>query len=415
MATKAGVGFSENPRSREAGVEAALAATQQAGIESPRAATRQAGSAACDLVILFATSKHDPVLLSEGVRSVVGPKARLFGGSAVGIITAEHLGYEGFQVGVAVVQSDSLQVDMYIEGGLPDNEHNVGVKLGQQISSRHRTDDSNILLLYDLVKRQMSEGLSLNMATPLIAGMSEGLGTWPAAAGGGLTGDMQFHLSFQWFDDRIEHQSAMALVFGSEVQLDTAVMHGCKPSSDYHTITKAEGNVVLELDGQPSADVITEMLGPRSETSWEDYPLFITLGLNHGDKYGEATEDDYAVRLCMAVDRERRGLVMFGDDLTAGSEVQLMRRSINFDYIARRAESLLERARDRTPFLALYIDCAGRAGAYSGTETEEAEEVQRVIGSRIPLLGWYVGCEIAKTRSVMQSHNWTGILCILSE
>lgn len=403
MATNAGVGYSENPRSREAGLEAASAAMTQAGLT------------ACDLVILFATSKHDPVLLRDGVRTVVGPTARLFGGSAVGVITADRLGYEGFQVGVAVVASDSTTIDLFIEGGLPDNEHDVGVRLGQQISSRHRPDDASIVLMYDIVKRRMSEGLSLNMATPLIVGMSEGLGTWPPTAGGGMTGDMQWNPTFQWFDDRVEQQSAMALVFGSGVRLDTTVMHGCRPSSDYHTITKADGNVVLELDGKPSADVIAEMLGPQSETSWEDYPLFITLGLNHGDKYGEATEDDYAVRLCMDVDRERRGLVMFGDDLTVGSEVQLMRRSIDFGYIARRAETLLDTLKGRTPFLALYIDCAGRAAAYCGTETEEAAEVQRVIGSRVPLLGWYVGCEIAKTGTVMQSHNWTGILCILSE
>jgi hypothetical protein len=403
MATQAGVGYSENPRSREAGAEAAAAAVAQAGI------------AACDLVVLFATSKHDPALLRDGVRSIVGPTARLFGGSAVGVITADRLGYEGFQVGVAVLASDSMHASLFIEGGLPDNEYNVGYELGKQIGSRYGVDDASIILMYDIVKRQMSEGLSLNMATPLIAGMSEALGTWPPTAGGGMTGDMQWNPTFQWFDDRIEQQSAMALVFGGGVRLDTTVMHGCKPSSDYHTITKAEGNVVLELDGKPTADVISDLLGPQSETSWEDYPLFITLGLNHGDKYGETTEDDYAVRLCMDVDRERRGLVMFGDDLTVGSEVQLMRRSIDFTYIARRAEALLEGVGDRTPFLALYIDCAGRAGAYCGTEREEAEEVQRVVGSRIPLLGWYVGCEIARTGSSMQSHNWTGILCIFSE
>lgn len=161
MATSAGVGFSENPRSREAGAEAASAAMTKASLS------------ACDLVILFATSKHDPVLLRDGVRSVVGPTDRLFGGSAVGIITADRLGCEGFQVGMAVVASDSMRVDMFIEGGLPDDEHNVGMRLGQQISSRYSTDDSSILLMYDLVKRQMSEGLSLNMARPLIAGMSE--------------------------------------------------------------------------------------------------------------------------------------------------------------------------------------------------------------------------------------------------
>ena len=109
------------------------------------------------------------------------------------------------------------------------------------------------------------------------------------------------------------------------------------------------------------------------------------------------------------------GLVMFGDDLVVGSEVQLMRRSINFDYIATRSEQLLNQIGNRKPFLAIYIDCAGRTSAYSGTDREDAEEVQKVLASRIPLLGLYSGCEIAKAGPSIQSHNWTGILCVLSE
>ena len=70
--TKAAVGFSETTNSREAGVEAARRALDQ--LETDR----------CDLVLLFATSKYDPALIREGVRSVVG-NAPLFGGSAVGV------------------------------------------------------------------------------------------------------------------------------------------------------------------------------------------------------------------------------------------------------------------------------------------------------------------------------------------
>ena len=403
MATTAGVGFSENSNSRLAGAEAA------------RTALREAGAEAGDLVIVFATSKHDPVLLRDGVRSVVGPGARLFGGSAVGIITRDRLGYEGYQAGVAVLASDTMKVDMFLEKGLPDHEYEVGVALGRRIKEQRYTGEPNLLLMYDIVKRTMSEGLSLNMATPLIGGISRALGAWPPAAGGGMTGDMQWNPTFQWFDDAIEQQSAMALVLSGGVRLDTVILHGCKPSGTYHTITKADGNVVLEIDGRPTVDVIAELLGPEADKSWEDYPLFITLGLNNGDKFGAVREDDYAVRLCMDVDRQRGGLVMFGDDLKAGCEVQLMRRSIDFAYIERRVEGLLARLGDRKPFLAVYIDCAGRAAAYCGTEREEAEEVQKAIGARMPLLGWYVGCEIAKAGDVMQSHNWTGVLCVLSE
>src|SRR4029079_4872027 len=72
---RAGVGYSDRSDSREAGAEAARLAMAQAGTES------------CDLVLVFPTSKHDAVALCEGVRSVVGLRPRIAGGSSVGTIT----------------------------------------------------------------------------------------------------------------------------------------------------------------------------------------------------------------------------------------------------------------------------------------------------------------------------------------
>ena len=67
MATTAGVGFSERVKSRDAGVAAAR-----------MAANRSRGETA-HLVFVMATAKHNPDKLVEGVRSVVGAKARLIG------------------------------------------------------------------------------------------------------------------------------------------------------------------------------------------------------------------------------------------------------------------------------------------------------------------------------------------------
>jgi hypothetical protein len=403
MNTRAGVGFSENPRSWDAGAEAATAAMSKAG-------TRH-----CDLAILYSTEKHDAAQLRDGLRSVIGPSARLIGGYAAGIITNDQLGYEGHQVGVAVIASDSLQIEMFIERGLPDNEYKVGIALARQIKSRQYRGEPNLLLMYDAVKRSSAEGLALNMATPLIQGMSAVLGNWPAAAGFGMTGSMQWNPTFQWFDDRIEQNTAMALVLADGVRMDTVIMHGCKPSGAYHKITKADENVILEIDGRPALEVIAGMLGTTADRSWEEYPLFVTLGLNKGEKFGEFREENYANRLCMAIDKSRSALVMFEPNLVTGSEVRLMRRSIDFEYIGTRARQLIDGLGGRKPFLAVYIDCAARASAYCGTEREEAEEVQRAIGSVVPLLGMYAGVEIAKVGSDMEALDWTGVLCVFSE
>lgn len=403
MASRAGVGYSENSSSGQAGAEVARAALADGGLDH------------CDLVLVYATEKHDPAQLRDGIRSVVGPKARLIGGYSMGIITNDRLGYAGYQVGLAAIASDTMRVDMFIETGLVDREREVGVVLGEQIKSQRYKGDPNLLLMYDSVKRSAAEGLALNLATPLIAGVTQALGTWPPAAGVGMMGSMQWNPTYQWFDDRIEQRSAMALVLSGGVRLDTIIMHGCRPAGGYHTITRAEGPAVIEIDGKPALEVISQLLGPESDKDWEDFPLFVTLGVNKGDKFGPFREEDYANRLVMAVDKERGALIMFEDDLRAGYDVQLMRRSIDFAYVGRRANDLLARVGDRTPFFALYIDCAGRASAYCGTEREEAEEVQRVMRSRMPLLGMYSGVEIAKVGPDMQALDWTGVLCVFSE
>ncbi|HUP21604.1 MAG TPA: hypothetical protein VNB06_01530, partial [Thermoanaerobaculia bacterium] len=80
MTMKAAVGFSESTDSRDAAAEAA------------RQAVEQLDGDPCRLVFLFGTAKHDPALIREGVRSVVGAEPPLFGGSAVGVITNERMG-----------------------------------------------------------------------------------------------------------------------------------------------------------------------------------------------------------------------------------------------------------------------------------------------------------------------------------
>lgn len=251
MASRAGVGYSENSSSGQAGAEVARAALADGGLDH------------CDLVLVYATEKHDPAQLRDGIRSVVGPKARLIGGYSMGIITNDRLGYAGYQVELAAIASDTMRVDMFIETGLVDREREVGVVLGEQIKSQRYKGDPNLLLMYNSVKRSAAEGLALNLATPLIAGVTQALGTWPPAAGVGMMGSMQWNPTFQWFDDRIEQRSAMALVLSGGVRLDTIIMHGCRPAGGYHTITRAEGPAVIEIDGKPALEVISQLLGPN--------------------------------------------------------------------------------------------------------------------------------------------------------
>ena len=405
MATYVGVGHSEKPNSTEAAIAASKMAMSNAGIDS------------CDLVLLFQTAKHSPKQFHAGVRSVVGPSPRMIGGYAGGIITDNYLGYDGYQCGVVVLKSDIVKVDTFIEHGLKEHGSlEVGQRLGQQINSEKYEGEAGLIYMYDSVKSFSASGFDMNIGTYLMEGIGESLESWPSAAGMGMIGNIQFNPTFQFFDDQIVQQAAMGLVLhGKGVRLDTTVMHGCQPASGYHTVTGAERNVVLEIDGKPALDMIDEMLGQGMSKNWEDYPLFITLGVNKGDKFGDYNEENYASRLCMAIDKERKGLVMFEPDLTPGTEIQLMRRSIDFSYIRKRAQQLFSKLEGRRPLLAIYIDCMGRAASYCGSEEEEGAEIQKVFGSQMPLFGMYTGVELGDVAGQQQALDWSGVLCILSE
>lgn len=406
--TRAGSGFSENPNARVAGVEAA------------REAMARAGGSACDLAFVFMSGKVDPAAVHDGVRSVLGPDARLAGGYAVGVITNDRLGYEGHQVGVAVLASDRLRVDAFHVEGLGRDEWTAGVALGRQIAAGSYEGDPNLLLLFDLVKsRQATEGMDLNLTTPLLQGISRAIGEpWPRTAGLGMFGDLQANPTWQICDDTVTQDSALALVLHGGIRMDTIIMHGCRPSGGYYAVTRADGKRLEELDGRPAADVVGQLVDPTGDTGWEEMPMFVTFGINKGEKFGEFREDDYTIRLPMAVDRETRALIMAADDLTVGTEVQLMRRAVDFKYVHTRASSLFRKLEeeDRTPVFALYIDCAARAGAYCGSPREEAEAVQEIVNEAgVPMLGMYAGIEIAKVGTEVHQNNMTGVLCLLSE
>jgi small ligand-binding sensory domain FIST len=346
------------------------------------------------------------------VRAVAGTTP-VYGGYATGIITHQALSYDGHEVAVAAISSDTFKLTAFLETGLVNNELAVGEALGRRAAAANLPSGSSSIILYDSVNPQPGHS-TLNLATPLIEGISRHIRHWGPVAGMGMIGDMQLHPTYQWFEHRVVTQSAMLLSI-SGPQMQTTVMHGCRPAGRYYTITETDGAVVLKIDGKPALDVIGEMLGPDAGLSWDDYTFFVTLGVNRGDPYGPFREEDYANRLCIGIDRARKDLVMFENDLKPGARVQLMRRAVDVQYARQRTLEAIQRVEGQRIVLAFYIDCAGRAAGYSGLDEEEADEVRKALGRDVPLLGVYSGVEIAKIADHVQALDWTGVLCLFTE
>ena len=397
-----GVGFSDSPDTAAAGAQAAVEALEQAGRDIDRP---------CDFVLLFSTANHAPETLRDAVRSVFGNGVPVFGGGASGAICADRFGYAGNQIVLAAFWLDKVRVDFFAERDVTEDERDVGVRLGRRMAESGITPATPMLLFFDAINRTRGD-VRLVQATELLGGMEEGLGFTPVIMGAGLQGDYFATSTRQWAGQDIIDHSALALAFTGDVRVDHAIMHGCRPATGYYTVTKSDRQAILEINGKPALSFICDVLGEG--VGPDDLPFFLILGINKGDKWGEFDEKTYVSHLCLAVDKKRGGIIMFESDMVAGTEFQIMYRSLELDYMAPKMEALFTDLGGRKPVFALYIDCAGRAAGYGGIDMEDAVMVQKTLNGRVPLLGIYTGVEIASVEGKPRGLDWTGVFCLFS-
>ena len=397
--SKVTVGVADHPQA----VRVARLAVEQAQLGAPPGPP--------DCALLFSTSRHDPAELLAALRAALPGDIPVYGGFAVGIIAAGMLAYDGFQVGIALMWLNGATLDVLVGRGLNGREAEVGNALVEQLCARTFRGNPSLLLLYDSVNRTGNR-FRMNMATSLLEGSFSRLPEHVPLVGAGLVGDMQCRATQQWTGHSVETQTALLLAFSGGIEIDQVVLHGCRPASAYHEITRTDANVVLEIDHRPALEVVEELLGPESGRSWRDYAFFVTLGVNKGARYGAFDPEAYANRMCMSVDAERGGLVMFEPDLREGDLVQLMLRDVDFSYIGEKIRAHLQKNAPLRPIFALYIDCAGRASGYSHLDEEEASYVQAALDGICPLLGFYSGVEVARIEGRPQALDWTGVLSL---
>lgn len=396
------VGYSDYPDSAAAGKEAARMAIAKSNREDP-----------CSLVLLFCTARHNQQLLRKAVSSVVGESKEIFGGGAAGVITNDYFGYAGDQVCVGCIWLEESSCTVLCEGGMSQSETETGKRLGRGLLEAGISRESPLILLYDAIDRSDDGGVRLLLATWLLEGIEQGMGFMPEIMGAGLQGDHSCTATMQYTGTGIEGHSAIALSFSDDIHVDSIIMHGCRPASPYYKVTKSDGPVILEINNRPALEFMNEVLD--GAIAPEEYPFFLLFGLNHGERWGEYDESNYASRLCMGIDKERGGIVMFEPDMVEGMEFQIMFRSLDLGYMKPKIEKVFDQLQGREPIFALYIDCAGRCAGYGGVDIEDAYVIQKAVGKKVPLLGIYTGAEIAPMGGRSRGLDLTGVFCLFSK
>jgi len=227
------------------------------------------------------------------------------------------------------------------------------------------------------------------------------------------------------------------VAFGEGVNLVSRVTQGCQPVGAARSITRCEGNLVKELDGEPALDILLDDL--RVSLDEPQAAMAALRGTLAG--LSQATEDvvsrtgnfgaDVVVRHIIGIDPQRNGVAL-ASKVEEGMRLAFCQRNVEAaraDLVRICAEIREELEPEELPLAvatalaasdalaapsperriagAIYVSCAGRGGPHFGGPSAELQIVRRALGE-VPLVGFFAGGEIARGHL----YGYTGVLTV---
>jgi small ligand-binding sensory domain FIST len=199
--------------------------------------------------------------------------------------------------------------------------------------------------------------------------------------------------------------SVSGIFFSPDVNTIIGHTQGCTPLKQHHVITKADRNLLLELDGRPALDVMRDDIGEVLAKDLNKIAGYIFAGLPI-----EFTDTgDYLVRNIIGFDVEEK-IIAIGDYLYEGSKFMFCRRDGNSareDML--RMLSTMKSRMQGLPRGGLYFTCLGRGRYQFGDNSEELKMIQDALGD-FPLVGFFANGEIFHNRL----YGYTGVLVLFT-
>jgi hypothetical protein len=376
----------------------------QAGKEAAQAAMRQAGVTSCDFVMMFATVGYAQQDLLKAVRSVTG-NAKVSGGSGCGVITQTDAVESNHVVTVQVWQSDTVRFRNAKATELKNDSRQAGETIARGLGEI--PPDAKALFV-------LADGISLNFDR-----FREGFESTARAGrsipmiGGATNDNWLLKRTYQYHDDEVLSDGVSVAMLCGDASVACEVNHGCNPIGHERTITRAEGNVIYEIDNIPALQVVKEYLDDEEVDNFDVKSMaYVCLGFKAPTALA-ATYDEYVVRFIPQRD-EASGSVTIQTNVEVGTKVWMTRRDA--DKMYRGVEDLGKRLHakmnGRVPKAVLHFDCAGRGKLMFSEEERNrfVTRLQELVGRDVPWIGLYTAGEIAPVAGQNHFHNFTAVV-----
>jgi small ligand-binding sensory domain FIST len=363
---------------------------------------RELGGASCDLLVVFVSESYsdfDPSAFLAMLRNFI-PSGTIIGCNSSGVICDSK----------EVEMEPALSVlAMHLEGvnifPFQLSEMDVaGAKTSAELINTldiYPPDKPRFLAFADPMSFDAVKFLSL---------MNEGYKGLPIV-GGLASGAVMGAANWLCLNGAVHREGLVGVALTGDIEFDIVVSQGCRPVGKPYVITKAEGNVLLELAGKPALEVVRELiegLGPKDRKLAE---FSLSVGLVMNEQQSSFKRGDFLIRNLVGFDPDANSL-MIGSLLKVGQTLQFQVRDAETS--AEDFDHFLEGMNPSTssPRGALLVSCCGRGRNFYGKPDHDAKAIQNFRGP-LPTAGFFANGEIGPVGLKNFIHGYTSSLVIL--
>jgi small ligand-binding sensory domain FIST len=390
---RAGAGQSSSPSTEQAAAQAAGAAMDQAGVSR------------ADAAMVFFTAEHaaNSQHLLSTLRRVTRSE-KIVGSSGAGILTGagEIEGAPG--VAVLVFASDEIQSQPFLFQPLRERDEQVGAQIAQTVGAV-ADSGSLLILLPDTYNGQPHQ---------LLDSMEQRLGFLPVVGAGSSEGGIA-QATYQVCGETLTSNSVAGLELSGSFGAAIDITQGCQPITAPMVITKAERNLILEIDHRPAVEAFLRVLkGPLADDLRRAL-MFVFVGLPATANQNHIVPGEYLVRNIVGLDPSK-GILGVAEQVREGQQMifamrdgQRAREDLN-QMLQRQAQKL----NGKKPAFGLYFNCCARGNSLYGMPGIDTAYIRQALGD-FPLLGLFGGYELAPLGRANHLFAYTGVLALITE
>lgn len=214
-------------------------------------------------------------------------------------------------------------------------------------------------------------------------------------------------------NDQLLREGIIGITLTGNIVLDTIVAQGCRPIGEPLQITKAERNIIIELDEKKPLMVLRDLIGSLSEYDRNLAQDSLFVGLAMDEFRLNLHSGDFLIRNILGVE-PNAGVIAIGDRIRVGQRLQFHLRDASAS--AQDLEILLQKYQSQntgtsSPVGSLIFTCLGRGKGLYGRPNVDSQLFSRYLHN-LPISGFFCDGEIGPVSGRTFLHGYTSVFVI---